>query len=225
MIHNEVLTLAFGVARPGYDNASGLALDFTSVFLKISFAPVVAREMKFLVLIDLASLGDEVPYVLRSLQNASLVFGLGMAITVAPLTTAVMNSAEQQHAGTASGVNNAVARVAGVLAIAVFGSVMVTNLDSHLEQNLTNLMLPPTVVQGIRSREVELAGLELPEGLDAHTVEAIQGAISASFISGFRVVLLCCAGLSITSALLAWRLIPVAAMGESAPVPDERATR
>jgi hypothetical protein len=70
VIHNEMLTLAFGVARHGYDNASGLALDFTSVFLKISFAPVVAREVKFLVLIDLASLGDEVSYVLRPLQNA-----------------------------------------------------------------------------------------------------------------------------------------------------------
>jgi len=151
---------------------------------------------------------------------ASLVFGLGMAVTVAPLTTMVMNSVEQQHAGTASGINNAVARVAGVLAIAVFGSVMVANFDSHLKQNLTNLTLPPTVVQDIRSKEVELAGLELPEGLDADAVEAIQGAISASFISGFRVVLLCCAGLSIASAFLAWRLIPVAAIGESAPVPD-----
>jgi predicted MFS family arabinose efflux permease len=150
---------------------------------------------------------------------ASLVFGLGMAITVAPLTTVVMNSVEQQHAGTASGINNAVARVAGVLAIAVFGSVMVANFDSHLEQNLTNLMLPPNVVQDIRSREVELAGLELPEALDVDAVEAIQGAISASFISGFRVVLLCCAGVSIASAFLAWQLIPVAAIGESAPVP------
>jgi len=147
---------------------------------------------------------------------ASLVFGLGMALTVAPLTTVVMSSVEQQHAGTASGINNAVARVAGVLAIAVFGTVMVKNFDSHLEQNLTNLMLPPNIVQDIRSREVELAGLQLPEGLDANANKAIRGAISASFTSGFRVVLLCCAGLSIASALVAWRLIPVAAIGGSA---------
>src|SRR6202008_3956106 len=106
------------------------------------------------------------------------------------LTTVVMNAVAQRHAGTASGINNAVARVAGVLAIAVFGSVMVKNFDSHLEQNLTNVMLPPNVVQDIRSREAELAGLELPEGLDAHKVEAIRHAVAESFVSGFRVVLL-----------------------------------
>jgi hypothetical protein len=137
---------------------------------------------------------------------ASLVFGLGMAVTVAPLTTVVMNSVDQQHAGTASGINNAVARVAGVLAIAVFGSVMMENFDSHLKQSLANLRLPSNIVQDILSREVELAGLEPPKGLDANTIVAIRGAISESFTSGFHVVLFCCAGLSIGSALVAWRL-------------------
>jgi EmrB/QacA subfamily drug resistance transporter len=138
---------------------------------------------------------------------ASLVFGLGMAVTVAPLTTVVMNSVDQQHAGTASGINNAVARLAGVLAIAVFGTVMVKNFDSHLEHYLSNLMLPSNIVQEVRSREVELAGLEVPESLDANTVAAIRSAISASFASGFRVVLLYCAALSVGSAVLAWQLI------------------
>jgi EmrB/QacA subfamily drug resistance transporter len=156
---------------------------------------------------------------------ASLVFGLGMAVTVAPLTTVVMNSVAQQHVGTASGINNAVARVAGVLAIAVFGTVMVKHFDSRLEQNLTALTLPQNIVEDIRSREAELAGLELPEGLDAHSIEAIRHSIAESFVSGFRVVLLCCAGLSIGSGLLAWQLIPPAAIGESAPASDERATR
>jgi len=156
---------------------------------------------------------------------ASLVFGLGMAITVAPLTTVVMTSVGPQHSGTASGINNAVARVAGVLAIAVFGSVMVKTFVWHLEQNLTKLVLPTNIVQDIRSKEVELAGLKLPGGVDAHTFDAIQGAISASFISGFRVVLFCCAGLSIASALLGWRLIPVPAIGENPSTPDEHATR
>jgi hypothetical protein len=145
-----------------------------------------------------------------------------MAVTVAPLTTVVMNSVERRHAGAASGINNAVARVAGVLAIAVFGTVMVKTFDSRLEQSLSKLTLPAHFVQDLRSRESALAGLELPEGLDAKALEAIRGAIGASFISGFRVVLLCCSGLSSAGALLAWRLIRGRTIGESASLPDEQ---
>jgi len=83
---------------------------------------------------------------------------------------------------------------------------MMENFDSHLKQSLANLRLPSNIVQDIRSREVELAGLEPPEGLDANTIVAIRGAISESFASGFRVVLFCCAGLSIGSALVGWWL-------------------
>jgi EmrB/QacA subfamily drug resistance transporter len=147
---------------------------------------------------------------------ASLVFGLGMAITVAPLTTVVMNSVDQQHAGAASGINNAVARVAGVLAIAVFGIVMVKSFDSHLGKRLTNLMLPANIIENIHSREIVLAGLEPPGGLDANTVVAVRHAISESFVSGFRDVLLCCAGLSIGSAMIAWWLVAATRPGGGA---------
>jgi len=138
---------------------------------------------------------------------AALVLGLGMAITVAPLTTVVMNSVAQEHAGTASGINNAVARLAGVLAIAVFGIVMVKVFDTGLDHRLTSWNLPMNIVQDLRSRDIELAGLEPPQGLEENTVAGVRHAISESFVSGFRVVLLCCAGLSVGSALIAWKLL------------------
>jgi len=143
----------------------------------------------------------------RTYFPASLVLGLGMAITVAPLTTVVMGSVDQKHAGAASGINNAVARVAGVLAIAVLGSVMVKTFDSHLERGLTRMKLPPTIVQELRSREGELRRMEPPRGLDSNIVLGIQEVISESFVSGFRVVLLCCAGLSMGSVVVASWLI------------------
>jgi EmrB/QacA subfamily drug resistance transporter len=138
---------------------------------------------------------------------ASLVLGLGMAITVAPLTTVVMGSVDQQHAGTASGINNAVARVAGVLAIAVLGIVMVKVFDSHLERGLTKMRLSSNIIEELRSREGELRRMEPPQGLDSDIVLGIRGVISESFVSGFRVVLFCCAGLSIGSAVVAGWLI------------------
>lgn len=138
---------------------------------------------------------------------AVLTFGMGMAITAAPLTTVVMNSVSERQAGTVSGINNAVARLAGVLAIAVLGSVMIKVFDANLDRRLTDLRLPADTIQRIRANEIELAALQPPGGLDANQTEAIGSAICGSFTSGFRVVLLCCAGLSIGSALLAMRFV------------------
>jgi MFS family permease len=143
----------------------------------------------------------------KAIFPAFVVLGLGMAITVAPLTTVVMSSVDRQHVGAASGINNAVARVAGVLAIAVFGIVMVKAFGSRLDRELTNLPVAHNIVQDIHSREIELAGLELPQGLDANTVAAMRRAISDAFLWGFRLVLFACAGLSMASAVVAWRMI------------------
>jgi len=147
----------------------------------------------------------------KGLFPAFVVLGLGMAITVAPLTTVVMSSVDRQHVGAASGINNAVARVAGVLAIAVFGIVMVKTFGSRLDQDLANLSVPQNIVQDIHSREIELAGLELPQGLDTNAVAAMRRAISDAFLWGFRLVLFACAALSMASAVVAWRMIASAA--------------
>jgi EmrB/QacA subfamily drug resistance transporter len=159
----------------------------------------------------------------RTFFPASVVLGLGMAVTVAPLTTVVMNSVDPDHVGAASGINNAVARVAGVLAIAVLGIVMVKAFGVYLDQSLAKLSLPPNVVENIRSREIELAGLELPRGLDANVIEELRRAISRAFISGFRLVQFFCVGLSTASAIIAWRLIaPAIAPGPTRPAIRER---
>jgi MFS family permease len=141
---------------------------------------------------------------------AFVVLGFGMAITVAPLTTVVMNSVHQEHVGAASGINNAVARVAGVLAIAVFGIVMVKAFGAHLDQSLAKLPVSPDVVQKIRSKEIDLVGIEMPQGLDTKTTAAIRGAISDAFLWGFRLVLFACGGLSIASAFVAGRFVDAA---------------
>lgn len=138
---------------------------------------------------------------------AFVVLGTGMAITVAPLTTVVMTAVDESHVGVASGVNNAVARVAGVLAIAVFGIVMVKAFGARLDESLAKVTVTPSIAQQIRSQEIVLAALEPPRGLDATAAAAIQRAISGAFLWGFRLVLFSCAGLSTGSALLAWRLI------------------
>jgi EmrB/QacA subfamily drug resistance transporter len=144
----------------------------------------------------------------RDFFPAVMVLGFGMAITVAPLTTVVMNSVNEDRVGAASGINNAVARVASVLAIAVLGIVMVKVFASQLNFSLAHLMLPPGVLQELEANEVKLAGLQIPSGLSPSTEAAISGSIREAFIFGFRVVMLICAGLSLGSAAVAWAFIP-----------------
>jgi hypothetical protein len=131
-----------------------------------------------------------------------------MAVSVAPLTTVVMNSVSRDRAGAASGVNNAVARVAGLLAIAILGIVMVHVFSASLNRGLAGQPLPAGALHSIQSQEIKLAGLDLPAGLDAATEARVKALVSRAFIAGFRTVMLISAGLSLASAAVAWLLIP-----------------
>jgi EmrB/QacA subfamily drug resistance transporter len=163
---------------------------------------------------------------------AVLVMGLGMTITVAPLTTAVMGAVEQRHAGIASGINNAVSRTAGLLAIAVFGIVALAVFTSSLESQLATLHLSPAVSQLIEAQRTRLAGITLPTSVSGEVQTALKRSIDESFVSAFRLVSLLGAALALLSALSAWLLIegrhlkraeapvsqaPPGAAGEQAP--------
>ena len=139
----------------------------------------------------------------KAFLPAVVVLGFGMAVTVAPLTTVVMSSVDQDHAGAASGINNAVARLAGVLAIAIFGIVMVNAFGFALKHELADLGLSSDVLHEIRSQEIKLAGLDLPPNLDAGTSAAIRTAINQAFVFGFRLIMLLCVALAAASSISA----------------------
>lgn len=138
---------------------------------------------------------------------AIVLLGLGMAITVAPLTTTVMGAAEERYSGVASGINNAVARVAGLLAIALLGIVVSIVFNASLASNTASLHLSPAVQQALDAQRGKLAGTEVPAGVDPATHAALSFAIALSFVSAFRVAMSIGAGLALTSALCAWFMI------------------
>jgi EmrB/QacA subfamily drug resistance transporter len=141
---------------------------------------------------------------------AVITLGFGMAVTVAPLTTVVMNSVDQEHVGAASGINNAIARVAGILAIAILGIVMVYAFRIRLNHALDRLSLPSAVLQELRTQESRLAGLQAPTNLDPNTQAVINDSIRQAFILGFRIIMLTCASLSLASAAVARLMFPKA---------------
>lgn len=139
---------------------------------------------------------------------AVVVLGFGMAVSVAPLTTVVMESVDQDRVGTASGINNAAARVAGLLAVAVLGAILVIQFSGRLNRGLSNLAVAADVRAGLQANENRLAALKAPEGLEPATTAAINFEIVMSFVFGFRVVMRICAALALASAAVAWRMIP-----------------
>ena len=138
---------------------------------------------------------------------AILVLGFGMAATVAPLTTTVMNSVPEEQAGVASGINNAVSRTAGLLAIAVFGVVMLVCFSGALNRHLNELVLDDGLRRNLMGQRVKLAGIEIPADLNEREKESVQSAIAVSFIAGFRVLMLISAALAGASGLISWILI------------------
>jgi len=136
-----------------------------------------------------------------------VALGFGMTISVAPLTTTVMNAVGKNWAGIASGVNNAVSRTAGLIAVAALGLVMLHVFNNRLDRRLSGLAVSDDIHRALDVQRVKLAGAVMPADLDPGVQTALRQAINQSFVSGFRAVMLISAALAGLSALIAWLLI------------------
>jgi hypothetical protein len=132
-----------------------------------------------------------------------VALGLGMGLTAAPLTTAVMGSVGDEHAGTASGVNNAVSYTAAVLAIAVLGALALAVFARNLAAETAGLDLTAGERVALAMEAANLAGAAVPEGLDEATGAAVEQAIDVAFIETFRLIMWICVGLCALSAIVA----------------------
>jgi predicted MFS family arabinose efflux permease len=136
-----------------------------------------------------------------------VIIGTGMGFTVAPLSTSVMGSVANHFSGVASGINNAVSRIGGVLAIAIVGSVALFLFASNLDQQVAPLNLSPQTHQALMSEAANLGAATVPAGVAQDKIEAVRTAIKQSFADTYRMIMFICAGLAWISAILSALLV------------------
>jgi hypothetical protein len=124
-----------------------------------------------------------------------LTLGLGMGFTVAPLTTAVMGAVAPTHAGVASGINNAVARTAGLLAVAALGLLLVYRFNHVLAGALAPLSLDPSTAHAVDAERVRLGGADFSAFAPALRAP-LHAAFSAAYVAAFRTLMFASALLS-----------------------------
>jgi EmrB/QacA subfamily drug resistance transporter len=146
---------------------------------------------------------------------AVVVLGLGMAVSVAPLTTTVMNAVPENRVGIASGINNAVSRAAALLAVAIFGIVILDVFNRSLDPRLAALQLPESVQRSLDAERVKLAGATPPPETPPRLRETVRQTINESFVNGFRSVMLVGAMLALISGVVSLLLV-----GDSKPSRD-----
>lgn len=128
--------------------------------------------------------GTHANYFLQYLPGL-LLFGCGMAFVIASLTKSAL-AVENKYSGAASGINNAVARIAGLLAVALLGLIVVTLFEGQLHQKIMSSSMSNSAKQQIMIQQDKLAGIEIPQNFNNRIKDLAQDAIDDSFIYGFR---------------------------------------
>ena len=190
--------LPFTVVMAGLSRWSGGLLDRYGARRPLTLGPCIAAAGFAL----LALPGTDGTYAAAFL-GPMVVLGLGMAISAAPLTTAVMNAVPAHRTGVASGVNNAVAAVASLLAVAVFGAVALTVLDRAIDRGAATATVSAEAkraLEAARGRFVVAPALVNLQGEDRRAAEAIA---KDSLATGIRAVMLLAAALALGGAACA----------------------
>jgi hypothetical protein len=178
----------------------------------MTFGPLLAGTGLFL----MSRLGLDTSYTL--MIPVLMMMGIGMALTMAPMTAAVMNAVGPERAGLGSAMTNTSREVGGMLGIALLGTLLTTQLKDSIGVALAQVRLPP----GIATRIAETAGHGTLDagalvGLPPEQAAAVRHAFQVAFLDGFQIALMVAAGTVIAAGIIANRFIP-----SGAPAPAGR---
>lgn len=134
---------------------------------------------------------------------ASVVLGIGAVTFVAPLTATVMNSLETKHAGVASGVNNAIARAAGLIAVAALGLVLSAAFYRSYDARIARATVAPATRAKLAADRTRLLTGYVPANIAASDQPVVRSIVDASFVNAFAWVMFSSAGLALAAAGIA----------------------
>ncbi len=155
----------------------------------------------------LGAAGQGVSYTLSVLPAMTLV-GIGMGMTIAPITHIALGSVGTHRSGIASGINNAVARLSAVLGIALFGLVLSFSFNRQLNQSLAQIDADKTTISHFASENTKLAAAQPPTHLNKAEQQRIRHLVSSAFASGFTLVCHAAALLALATSLCFWLTLP-----------------
>jgi EmrB/QacA subfamily drug resistance transporter len=191
--------LPFTLIMGGLSRWSGGLIDRYGARLPLTIGPVVAATG--LALFAVPSTGGS---YWTTFFPGMVVLGLGMTVSVAPLTTTVMGSVEDQHAGAASGINNAISRIAGMLAVALLGAFAVGTFGFALDARLSQMQLASDIRLALKAEVPKLAEAQVPLQVQGEQRLVLKRALEGSFVRSFRLAMLVSACVALASALCAW---------------------
>jgi Na+/melibiose symporter-like transporter len=143
-----------------------------------------------------------------SVFPAVLILGCGMTLCVAPLTSAVMSSVAENQTGIASAVNNAISRLAGLVAVSLLALLLAYRFEANLTAQLAHSSLPAGVRAQFLDNRARLHDIPIPAGLPPGQRAQAAALLDGSFLAGFRLVMLACAVSSWIGALAVLLLLP-----------------
>lgn len=176
---------------------AGIFADKFGPRLLMIIGPIVIAAGFFLYM----TAGVEANYWLTFFP-ATVVFGVGLGITVAPLTTVALAAVPTHLSGLASGVSNAVSRVATMLAVAILGFMMILQFSTSLSNRTAELALAPEDRRLLQEETLKLGGAEAPVTLEAEAVGGVESAIDEAFVDAFRLMMGVCGVLALLSAFV-----------------------
>jgi len=139
---------------------------------------------------------------------AALILGIGTSLFVAPLTTAVFDAVDTEKSGVASGVNNAVARTAGLLAVAAFGIVLAGVFDAGFDRRIARHQVSSQTARIAHDDRARLYAGTVPVDVPVPDRPAVAAAVREGYLAGFRGVMAASVIVCVAAALVALIAIP-----------------